>query len=113
MFPLVSMSAACRRLYRSAGSTHGNATPATPKSRVRRFDRGLAHLLGHTALGAAVGWGVLAALVETDTCGFGSLLANAEDGAVALILLALQFGLGFATFAAVTSMAVTALGEDP
>ena len=92
MFQLVSMPAACRRLCGSAGSTRGNATPATPKSKVGRFDRGLAQLLGHAALGVAVGWGVLAALVESDTCGLGSLLAKAEDGTTALVLLSIQFG---------------------
>jgi hypothetical protein len=69
-------------------------------------------LLGHTAIGAAVGLGVLAALLETNTCDLGSLLAEATDGPIALFLLSLQFGAGFATFAAVTSMAKTELSED-
>ena len=112
MSPLPSISAAYRRFYRNAGPTHANATLKTPKSRVRRLERGLAHLLGHTAIGAAVGWGVLAALLETDAGGLGSLLAEAEDGPIVLVLLSLQFGAGFATFAAVTSMAVTELGAD-
>lgn len=112
MFPLVSMSAAYRRLHRSAGAIPDNATQAVPHSRVRRSDCGLLYLLGHAALGAAVGWGVLAALIETDTCGLGSLLATAEDGPLAIVLLSLQFSSGFATFAAVSSMAMTALGDD-
>ena len=77
-----------------------------------RLGSGLARLLGHTAIGAAIGWGVLAALVETDACGLGSLLEETEDRPVAFVLLSLQFGAGFATPAAVTSMAVTELGLD-
>lgn len=112
MSPLLSLRAAYRRLYLTAGPARGNAASWTPKFQVGLLERGLVHLLGHAAIGAAVGWGVLAALIETDAGGLGSLLAEAEDGPVVLVLLSLQFGAGFATFAAVTSMAMTELGAD-
>ena len=107
MSPLLSITSAYRRLYFSIKSSDRAKAPSTMQACApSRLDSGLEHLLGHAAVGAAVGWGVLAALLETDACGLGSLLAKAEDGSVALILLSLQFGAGFATFAVITSMAL-------
>lgn len=79
----------------------GRARPAAT-----RLEHGLMRLLGHGVAGAVTGWGVLAGLVATDVGGLGTLLARADEGWLALVLLTLQFGAGFATFAMVTAVAL-------
>ena len=76
----------------------GSASTRTPKFRV---DPTIQVLIGHGLAGAIVGWGVLIGLVATDAVGLGSLLAQADLGPLALVVLTLQFGVGFATFAIV------------
>ena len=80
----------------------GSESTCTPKFRV---DPTIQILIGHGLAGAIVGWGVLIGLVATDAVGLGSLLAQADLGRLALAVLTLQFGVGFATFAIVTALA--------
>ena len=80
----------------------GSASTRTPKFRV---DPTIQVLIGHGLAGAIVGWGVLIGWIATDAVGLGSLLAQADLGPLALAVLTLQFGVGFATFAIVTALA--------
>jgi hypothetical protein len=73
-------------------------------------DPGLRSLLGQALAGAVIGWAVLAGLVATDAVGIGTLLAQSDLGWLALLVLTLQFGAGFATFAVATSVALRATG---
>lgn len=112
MSPLLSITSAYGRLsFSTRSSDRAKALSSVQACAPSRLHSGLEHLLSHAAVGAAVGWGVLAALLETDVCGLGSLLAEAADGAVALVVLSLQLGAGFATFVVITSMAVRDLSE--
>lgn len=90
------------------GPSHAGRPRAQGRARpaARRLEPGLMRLLGHGVAGAVTGWGVLAGLVATDAGGLGTLLARADGGWLALVLLTLQFGAGFATFAMVTAVAL-------
>lgn len=68
-------------------------------------------LLVHAAAGASCGWGVLAGLLLTDSAGLATLLENAQEGTLALLLLFLQFGAGFATFAVAGAVALSGAGK--
>ena len=68
--------------------------------------RASGQLAGHAAMGLAVGVAVLAGLLATDAMGLRSLLGSSDLGYLALLVLALQFGAGFATFAVVTALAL-------
>jgi hypothetical protein len=68
--------------------------------------RSSGQLAGHAAMGLAVGVAVLAGLLATDAMGLRSLLGSSDLGYLALLVLALQFGAGFATFAVVTALAL-------
>ncbi|MFL5333617.1 MAG: hypothetical protein ACJ8H8_10665, partial [Geminicoccaceae bacterium] len=63
-------------------------------------------LAAHAAIGLAVGLAVLAGVLATDAMGLRTLLRSSDLGHVALLVLALQFGAGFATFAVVTALAL-------
>src|SRR3954451_6432714 len=69
--------------------------------------RASGQLAGHAAMGLVVGVAVLAGLLATNAMGLRSLLLGSSDlGYLALLVLALQFGAGFATFAVVTALAL-------
>ena len=80
--------------------------PADPGSNRRVIGQ----LIGQAAIGAVVGLALLGGLLATDAVGLRTLLRGVDDGELALLLLALQFGSGFATFAVVTALA---LGPAP
>ena len=61
-------------------------------------------LAGQAILGVVVGWSILAALIALDVAGLGTLLRGSEMGRTVLLLLALQFGAGFAVFVTATSL---------
>lgn len=67
--------------------------------------------LVHAAAGASCGWGVLAGLLLTGSGGLATLLENAQEGTLALLLLFLQFGAGFATFAVAGAVALSGAGK--
>lgn len=71
-----------------------------------RSDPDLRRLLAHAGLGAVLGWAILAGLLVTDAAGLATLIAGSDLGSMAVALLALQFGGGFATFAAATALAL-------
>lgn len=89
--------------WKALPTAPGIASTQTP---ICRVDPTIRVLIGHGLAGAIVGWGVLIGLVTTDTVGLGSLLAHADFSCIALAVLALQFGVGFATFAIVTALAL-------
>jgi hypothetical protein len=70
-------------------------------------DPGLRRLLVQAGLGALLGWAVLAGLLLTDAAGLATIVLGSDLSAVALTMLALQFGAGFATFAVATAMAMS------
>ena len=69
-------------------------------------NRAIGQLVGHAVMGLAVGLAVVAALLATDAMGLLTLLRSSDLGNLALLVLALQFGAGFATFAVVTALAL-------
>ena len=75
-------------------------------------DPGMRRLLAQAGIGALVGWAVLGGLLVTDAAGLATLIAGSDLGGVAVVLLALQFGGGFATFAVAGALAMPA-GGDP
>lgn len=76
--------------------------PADPGSNRRVIGQ----LAGQAAIGASVGLALLGGLFATDAVGLRTLLRGADGGELALLLMALQFGGGFATFAVVTALAL-------
>ena len=78
---------------------------ASTRTPIFRVDPTIRVLISHALGGAIVGWAVLVGLMATDTAGLRSLLTQAELGYLALAVLTLQFGAGFATFAVVTALA--------
>ena len=77
---------------------------ASTRRPISRVDPTIRVLIGHALGGAIVGWAVLLGLMATDTAGLRSLLTQ-DLGYLALAVLTLQFGAGFATFAVVTALA--------
>jgi hypothetical protein len=61
-------------------------------------------LLLNALTGLVVGWGVLGALLLADVAGLGTLLAGSREAPLLLAALAMQFGVGFAVFAAATGL---------
>ena len=78
---------------------------ASTRTPIFRVDPTIRVLISHALGGAIVGWAVLVGLMATDTAGLRSLLTQADLGYLALAVLTLQFGAGFATFAVVTALA--------
>ena len=76
-----------------------------------RVDPGLRGLLLHGLTGVAIGWAVLGGLIATDAVGLRTLLAQVDGGWIALLVLAVQFGAGFATFAVATALALNAFAD--
>lgn len=68
-------------------------------------------LLLNAVAGLVVGWGVLAALLLADVARLGSLLAGSTEAPLLLAVLALQFGVGFAAFAAATGLFLLPRGD--
>jgi len=77
----------------------------------RRPSRLLRLLVGNAILGAFLGWGLLAAILLTDAAGLRTLIANDLQATQVVVMLALQFGAGFATLAMAT--AVMLLAQEP
>lgn len=73
-------------------------------------DPGIRRLLVQAVLGALVGWAVLGGLLVTDAAGLATLIAGSDVGVVALILLGLQFGGGFASFVVAGALALPSGG---
>ena len=71
----------------------------------RSNHRATGQLAGQAAIGAVVGFAVLGGLLATNAVGLLTLLRSVEGGGLALLMLAFQFGIGFATFAVVTALA--------
>jgi hypothetical protein len=65
-----------------------------------------ARVLVPAAMGALVGWAVLAGLLLLDTAGLASLLRDDPSRVLITILLLLKFGGGFAVFAFASSLAL-------
>jgi hypothetical protein len=61
-------------------------------------------LLIHAAAGVLIGWAVLASLLALDVGHLGTLLRQADQAAMILAMLALQFGAGFAVFVMATGV---------
>jgi hypothetical protein len=61
-------------------------------------------LLANAVCGAVVGLGTCALLLLLDPLGLGALLAGDEYGSLLVIVIALQFAVGFAAFAAATGL---------
>jgi hypothetical protein len=76
-----------------------------------RFDLGMRRLLTQAGIGVLVSWAVLAGLLITDAADLATLIIGSDVGGVALALLTLQFGGGFATFAVATSLALPTGGN--
>ncbi len=71
----------------------------------RRFDtRLLLFLARNCALGILVGWGVLAGLLYFDVAGFGTVLLNAADRWLALLMAAAGFAVTFGSLAMGTAI---------
>lgn len=70
-------------------------------------DSGMRWLLVHAGVGALLGCAVLVGLLLTDAAGLATIILGSDLRAVALTLLAFQFAAGFATFAAVTALALS------
>lgn len=66
----------------------------------------IGQLAGQAAIGAVVGLAVLGGLLATNAMGLLTLLRGVEGGGLALLMLAFQFGIGFATVAVVTALAL-------
>jgi hypothetical protein len=61
-------------------------------------------LVANAVGGAVVGLGIFALLLLLDLFGLGALLAGDEHGSLLVIVIALQFAVGFAAFAAATGV---------
>ena len=61
-------------------------------------------LVANAVCGAVVGLGTFALLLLLDLFGLGALLAGDEYGSLLVIVIALQFAVGFAAFAAATGL---------
>ena len=61
-------------------------------------------LVANAVCGAVVGLGTFALLLVLDLFGLGALLAGDEYGSLLVIVIALQFAVGFAAFAATTGL---------
>ena len=68
-------------------------------------------LLLNALTGLVVGWGVLAGLLLADVAGLGTLLAGSVEAPLLLAALAMQFGAGFAAFAAATGLFLLPRGD--
>lgn len=106
MLPQHLRLSALRALPKIAAATEAGQAPVVPTARRNVATRAAWQLVAHAVAGACCGWLVLGGLLATDAVGLRTLLANAEDGPLALILLLLQFGAGFATFALGTAFAM-------
>jgi hypothetical protein len=101
---------------RSSRPNVAHATSPDAITRRRSASRSAGHarfLVINAVAGALVGLGVLAGLLLVDADGLGSLLAGDEDAALALALLAVQFAVGFASFAAATAVFLMRPGREP
>jgi hypothetical protein len=93
-------------------SSRSNVAHATSQevAKLRGASRSAAparYLVVNAVLGALVGLGVLASLLLFDVAGLASLSGGDEDAAFVLVLLAVQFAAGFATFAVATAAFLT------
>ena len=79
--------------------------------RLRAMPAHVRFLLGHAAIGIAVGWLFVAAVVALDIAGLRGLMLRGADGALALALL--TFGVSVTFGSAAMGAAVMGLGAKP